>query len=245
MHVVFGSSPAGILRRALSELEIQDKVLDIIDDLSIGPIDDDNPDVRGKWLNNELGEHSWIELLQNDAILPHKSTQGAHRIIAWYAPNRADSYAGFKWWLSKIDRKPISVMSVPDLHFLGTEAMANLVGKEVKLSEEERDHHQTEWRKLKAENALLRIVKNDRLTSASLEYFDEIIHNLVPKEWQTAMRVVGNAHYTISIQTGHVIDDLFILSRLRTLSRSGVIEWDGDIKDRRRSRVRLVHDSIS
>jgi hypothetical protein len=246
LHVVFGSSPAGILRRALYELDLQDKVLDIMDDLSVGPIAIDNPDVRGEWLNNELGEYDWRYFLKEDANLPAKSIEDKSRLVAWYAPNRAGSYAGFQWWLSQIEKKPVSIMSVPDLHFQGTDAMANLVGLEIELSQEDRDRHQAEWHALRNENAPLRIVQDGRLISAPLDYFDNLICGFVSSEWRPAMMVVGDASSTISTKTGHFIDDLFTFSRLRAISRSGAIEWDGDLSDRRGSKVRLVAgDSIS
>lgn len=245
LHVVFGSSPAGILRRALFELDLQDNVLDLMDVLNVGPIATDNPDVRGEWLNSELGEYDWRELAREDAKLPIKSIQHESRLVAWYAPNRAESFAGFQWWLSQIDRKPVSIMSVPDLHFQGTDAIVSLVGQEIELSEEDRDRHQAEWRTLRNENASLRIVQDGILVSAPLDYFDKLILGFVSSEWRPAMRVVGDAFYTIGVETDHFIDDLFTFSRLRALSRLGGVEWDGDISDRRGSKVRLVAgDSI-
>jgi hypothetical protein len=240
LHVVFGSSPAGILRRALYELDQQDKVLDILDVLNVGPISTDNPAVRGEWLNSELGEYDWRAFLRKDAKLPMKSIQHKSRLIAWYAPNRADSYAGFQWWLSQIDKKAVFIMSVPDLHFQGTDAMESLVGQEIELSVQQRGRHQAEWRALKNENAPLRIVQDGSLVSAPIDYFDKLILEFVSSEWRTAMRVVGDACHTISIETGHFIGDLFTFSRLRALSRSGVVEWYGDISDRCGSKVRLA-----
>jgi hypothetical protein len=240
LHVVFGSSPAGILRRALYELDLQDKVLDLLDYLSVGPIADADYAVRGEWLNSELGEYDWRESLREDAKLPMKSIQHKSRLIAWYAPNRAESYAGFQWWLSQIDKKAVSIMNVPDLHFQGTDAMVSLVGQEMELSEEERRRHHAEWHALKNENALLRIIQDGSLVSAPLEYFDILILGFVSSEWRPAMRVVGDAFSTISIETGHFIGDLFTFSRLRALSRSGRVEWDGDISDREGSKVRIA-----
>ncbi len=240
LHVVFGSSPAGILRRALYEADLQDKVLDILDDLSVGPISNYDPDLRGEWLNSEFGEYDWRDFLRADAILPSRSIQDKGRLVAWYAPNRAVSYAGFQWWISQIDEKPVSIMSVPDLHFYGTEAMVNLLGQEVELSEKARVRHREEWHALRNENAPLRVLQDGRLMSAPLDYFDNLISGFVSSEWRPATRIVGDACFKISSNTGHFINDLFTFSRLRALSRSGVVEWDGDISDRRVSKVRLV-----
>lgn len=241
LHVVFGSSPAGIVRRALRELGRQEQVLDLMDDLSLGPIHPYNSEVRGQWLNHELGEYDWQDFVGRDSSLPLKSQSHPGRLVAWYAPNRACSYAGFQWWLSQMDDARCAVMSVPDLHFQNTEAIVNLIGQETDLSPLERSQHQQEWHALKNENALLRVVDDGRLVSASLDFFDHLIIQFVDHDWKDAMRVVGNAFSTISIETGHFIDDLFVGSRLRALAGAEKIEWDGNSRDPRTSKVRLAN----
>lgn len=241
LHVVFGSSPAGIVRRALRELGRQDRVLDLMDDLSLGPISPYNPEARGKWLNSELGEYDWQDFVKKDSSLPQRSQSHFGRLVAWYAPNRACSYAGFQWWLSHMDDAQCAIMNVPDLHFQNTEAVVNLVGQETDLSPSARNQHQREWQAMKNENALLRIVDDGRLISASLDIFDHLIIQFVDRDWQDVTRVVGNAFSTISIETGHFIDDLFVGSRLRSLATAGKIEWDGNSRDARTSKVRLVN----
>ncbi|WP_162234722.1 DUF3658 domain-containing protein [Sphingomonas sp. Leaf231] len=95
------------------------------------------------------------------------------------------------------------------------------------------------WCALGKANASLRIVQNGILVSAALDCYDKLIMGFVSSEWRPAMRVVGDAFFTISIETGHFVGDLFTFSCLRALSRSGEVEWDGDISDRHRSKVRL------
>lgn len=240
LHVVFGSSPAGIVRRALHELGRQELVLALLDDLSLGPIDPYDPTARGIWLEEQLGEFDWRDFVREDSELPIKSISHAGRIVAWYAPNRACSYAGFQWWLSQINDTQCAIMSVPDLHFKNTDAMLALVGQEIDLKPSARDRHLREWQILKNENAQLRVVEDGRLTSVSLDFFDHSIIQFVPDDWQDVMRVVGNSFSTISIETGHFIDDLFVCSRLRALAEIGAIEWDGSKDDVRASKIRVT-----
>lgn len=240
LHIVFGLSPAGILRQALSSLGLREQVLDIMDDLSLGPIACGSLEGRAEWLTSELGTYHWLEVLRRDAELPARSSEGNRHVVAWYAPNRADSLAGFMWWLSQMGLTKISIMRVPDLSFKGVVAMMKLVGQQVPLADDERASLQSEWRALRSENALLRVFQNGRLQSASLDYFDNLILDFASCEWRPAMRVVGDAFSTISLDTGHFIDDEFTSSRLRALAGSGVIEWDGDLIDVRGSRVRRI-----
>lgn len=240
LHVVFGLSPAGTLRRALSELGRREQVLDLMDVLSVGPIASDSLESRAEWLSSELGSDDWLDGLKEDAELPARSSEDNRHVVAWYAPNRADSLAGFLWWLSQMGRAEISTMCVPDLGLQGHEAIMKLVGQQVYLADDERESLQAEWRALRSENALLRIVQNGHLKSASIDYFDDLILNFVPSEWRLAMRVVGDAFSTIGLDTGHDILPEFTFSRLRFLAGSGAIEWNGALTDMRRSQVRRV-----
>lgn len=215
-----------------------------MDDLSLGPINPYDPEIRGEWLDKELGELDWREFVNTDSDLPIKSLSHSGRLIAWYAPNCASSYAGFLWWLSRINSAPCAVLSVPDLHFQGTEAMVKLIGQEADLTPVERNQQRKEWQALKNENALLRVLQDGQLVSASLDFFDHLIIQFLTDEWQEAIRVVGNSCSTIGIETGHFINDLFICSRLRALARSGAIEWNGDRSEMRTSHVRLANRDL-
>jgi hypothetical protein len=58
-HIVFSPSGGEDLRDALRNAGRDDRVIGLPDDLRFGPIDGDNPWLRAKWINNELGLTGW------------------------------------------------------------------------------------------------------------------------------------------------------------------------------------------
>jgi hypothetical protein len=223
LHVVFGSSPSGIVRQAVTKLGRNDFVITFHDDLSLGPINYDRPEVRAAWLNRELGMFDWLEFVEDDEDLCLRCHGYPGRLVAWYNPGNVGSYAGFQWWIAQIGRTPCAVLCDPRLNDHNVDAMADLFGQEVELSDEARARHHAEWLELEQDNAVLRILYENRLWSVPLEYFDEAILGLVPPEWQSVLRVL----YATFVNYGFGLNEEFVRSRLRVLHRAGAIEWRG------------------
>lgn len=55
LHVTFGYSAAGSLKKALATLRIAEEVAPLADDYTMGPIDPGNADQRAEWEREELG----------------------------------------------------------------------------------------------------------------------------------------------------------------------------------------------
>ncbi len=51
LHIAPGYSAGGSLMRAIREAGLEDEVLPFLDDLSCGPIDQDEPSARAAWWN--------------------------------------------------------------------------------------------------------------------------------------------------------------------------------------------------
>ena len=61
------------------------------------------------------------------------------------------------------------------------------------------------WQQLRSENAPLRVIDGDRLASAPISFFDELLMSFVTDHWQKVARVVGHA-------LGSQMDDWIIQS---------------------------------
>jgi hypothetical protein len=218
----------------------KDFVAAFYDDLSVGPIDYDDPIERAAWLNRELGMFDWLEFVEKDNDLALRCHAWSGPIVAWYNPGDARSYAGFQWWISQIGRTACAVLCEPDLNLHGVDAITDRIGHAVNLSDEARTRHHAEWLVMEQDNALLRIIHDNRLISVPLEYFDEAILGFMREEWQTTMRVVGQAMVTIAQSLHHVLDDMFVMSRLRALHGAGMVEWSGDRELSLKDHVRLA-----
>lgn len=232
-HLVFCPSTSGIVRQALAQTGRRDRVLTMIDQWDFGPVGTDDPEVRGNWLNAAWCETGWPEMLREDFDLPAKSMQPAQRMVAWYAPERAAQRANFLWWLAQVDGVAVYEMAVPELSFMNVGAVADLLGREQLLPDCRRSSLTAIWAGLRSENAMLRIVENDRLVSADVDVFDALIFAFVPSDWQRTIRFVGDTFSTMCLETGHWIDDRFVCYRLRAMARFGKVEWSGgdDMRD--------------
>lgn len=85
------------------------------------------------------------------------------------------------------------------------------------------------WRKLKDENADLRILDATGLVSAPITSFDDLILSFVTNEWRVCTRVVAHA-LVRACKRFNQTTDLFPWSRLRTLVEEGVVEGRGDMQ---------------
>jgi hypothetical protein len=95
------------------------------------------------------------------------------------------------------------------------------------------------WRQLRAENAPLRIVRNDRLQSASLDHFDELVLACASDQWLGVEQVVGRALVEAWDEDGVQTGDLVLAARVRALIEAGRLEARGEAPDWRRGEVRL------
>lgn len=232
-HLVFCPSASGLVRQAVARMGRRDWVLTMMDQRYFGPLAAEDPDGRGNWLNASWCETGWPELLREDFRLPEISRQRGPRLVAWYAPEQAAQFANFLWWLAQVDGVAVHEMAVPELGFKNVAAIAELLGGEQLLREERRTSLTETWARLRSEDALLRIMEDDRLVSADVDVFDALILDFVPFAWERTIRVVGDTFSTICAETGHYFDDRFVCYRLRAMAQSGSVEWSGgeDMRD--------------
>jgi len=106
------------------------------------------------------------------------------------------------------------------------------------LSPPLRDRYQESWQNLRAENAPLRIIRDDRLRSAPINHFDELVCACTSDQWLPIARVVGHATADSWDDHGIQVDDLVLHSRVRALVASGRLEGRGSLTDWRHGEVR-------
>jgi hypothetical protein len=100
---------------------------------------------------------------------------------------------------------------------------AKTLARPITMSEFEIDPD--EWKKLAAENSMVRILEGGKkIMSRDETFYDqEILKNTTP-DWQKATRVLINTLHRMKIRTG----DLFLMWRMKELIIQGRIEVLGD-----------------
>jgi Protein of unknown function len=103
-----------------------------------------------------------------------------------------------------------------------------------------RDQYRGIWRRLRAENAPLRVVNTDGLESAPISFFDPLLLSCAKSEWQKAARVVGEALAKWSDEALFQAGDGILSARIIALVELGRLEGRGNLSNIRQSEVRLA-----
>ncbi len=265
VHVVFSQS-AGDLREALATLGRNEPVLELGDDLSVGPIDVTDHRPRWAWAREVLGidapgvydvEQFWRTVT---------SLRG--HVIAWMSRRDLRELCGLHELLWRLDdRVQVSVVDVADIEILGPDGLVaggtsmaflfvfpamiagqNLVGRAVPVTRVARAAYRAQWQRLRTEDAPLRVLASaGRIESAPSAYFDETVLACVTHEWQRCNRVIGESLNRTSpgfLRQTYNVDYLFsrllrLIDEGRVEGRSGIEPWS-----MRESWARLpAHDS--
>lgn len=239
IHVTFSSSGAGSLRQALGIRGKRERVVDLSDQLSLGPISGANFVEREAWLNANL---PW------DEQLPHNTcwnwiASGAQEFLeklersdehlVWLAPQNADELCGLHWYLDKIGSvKARFVLVDHAIESFGNGQPPNGIGElgpaqfhsimenaNYELWDEQR-FPASRWAQLCQASTNLRIVDQGKATSVADNYFDHVLLEQCSREWRKANRVVADAMIA-QWDARHYMGDLVWLWRLRELASHG------------------------
>ena len=260
-HVVFGMSAAGSLKRALSQVACKERVVGLPDDLSFGPVNPADTQLRVEWIDVELGYENWAPV-QKRAEQFWRSTASLRIFpIAWVSRRCTSEYCGFLEFVCRMGDRPFGVIDITDTEFSTSSGRpghpekfkvgsfgevppeqlleAQLIGSQRCLEPQELQASRELWARLKTENAPLRVLGKVGLMSAPLNHFDEMLMSLITCDWQKSARVIGEALLKSSESRLRQCGDLLLSSRLHTLAENNSVEFKSDISNPYRDLVRL------
>lgn len=259
LHIVFDPSAAASLRDALRQAGRDERVVSLSDCLSYGPINPPDPGLRTQWVKTELDYSGWEDVVNEATSFWREALSISERRIAWLSRRSAQEYSGFLEWLWRLDQDEIEIVDLTDVilegngtgpadrHFAISLAMlpshkiveSELLDRTEMLTATLRAQYRELWRRLRSEDAPLRILSEGDLVSAPLSYFDSLLLSCATPEWQKTARIVGEALsdflQTSVLQTG----DLVLCARARALAGAGRLEFRGDLSDIHNSELRL------
>lgn len=201
-HFVFSSSGGGTLVMVLRKAGIGDPVIACGDDYSFGPIDPPDPTPRGEWVGKyapllveTYGE--WPLPMTEEFWDAAMSTKG--RRVVWMSRSNVMEYSGFLEWVWRFGSEPYDLVDITDVEACWQEAdgavlrmkvdglgmihpdhvdMVALLDQAKPLPLVRRTLYREMWRQLRAENASLRILDANKLVSAPIAHFDELLLSL-------------------------------------------------------------------
>jgi len=255
VHVVFSSSAAVTLRRALAGIGRMERVIGLSEDLSFGPIDPPSASARGAWIECELN-YDFEEILQ-DADRFWEEAMSPHILpVAWVSRYDAADFSAFLEFIWRKADAPFRVVDVTDVKLvdghgktiaypsLGVISQAQmtearLFDRQATLLPNQIGSYRAIWRRLRQENAPLRIVNDTGLTSAPITHFDETIVEVASEQWQEGARVVGKTMASfMDRRFSPCPSDLVLWARVRALAERGVLEIGGNPDEMRNTTVR-------
>ena len=255
LHLTAGPSAGGSLRQAVRAAGLHDEVLFLPDDLSCGPIEPEDAATRVAWWSQFRDEVlNGAELLD---FWDRISTTDEH-LVVWFGRRCASELAFFLSVAHRLGERPFDIVDVTGLQWsyalpdggvrrsapaeavgiIPGDVVRTLLGSERQISAKERDEGRQQWRRLRAENAPLRVAGPSGLVSAPVDHFDQLLLEQAAGDWRTVAYIVGSAMGNSRneyIQVG----DVFLGGRVVALVEAGNLLAEGDPWDMHSARVRL------
>ena len=256
LHIVFSVSAAGSLNKALHDAGRTDRVVCNFDNLALGTINSPYPQTRLDWMEEELCCTDWDWVHAKEEAFWKAALAEDVRRVAWLSRRSAPEYCGFLDWLWRLGDLSCEIIDLTDmpvgsrrrafsLSLLEAEEIVSnrLWDRAVPLDVAARERHHGLWRRLRAENAPLRVVDADGLRSAPITFFDQQLLSFAKPTWEKPARIIGEV---IAEWVGPPTEPYFqagdgiLAARVFALVEAGVLEGRGDLTDIRQSDVRLV-----
>jgi hypothetical protein len=252
VHVVFGDSPGGVLRQALKQAGLAERVLPHPDNLAFGPIDDCDHGTRRKWVKRNLscaGSDPYYCPTRVDMNLFWNQFHGAaNNKVIWFSRRSSKEYCGFLECLRRADKEETLLVNdltketiqflkdgkqkeepCPPTTHLNVESMMELLGGWVALPQAHKEKYREEWGLLRRENAAFRVLEDGNLVSAPITYFDDYILSEATNQWRKAAMIVALAmSHDWEASVYNDIGDLPLFSRLNHLIDTGALAGRGD-----------------
>lgn len=253
LHVVFNEVEIGLLQEVMQLDATLEGPLELIrDDYAVGPLEGLDTE-QGQ----QFRKHWWKELLSdspygtdvadqvNDleavaAIARNLDQEPEQECWIWMGQNQHD-VSGYFWLISQLRayQGRVMVLYMNNLPFLNEKGQlfypsflseirpaeflkAKKLARPVTLSEFEIDPD--EWKKLCQENGMVRWLEGGKkLVSKEISCYDQEIRRFVGGDWQKSNRLLHQLQSRMKNRTG----DVFLISRIRSLLRAGVLEAKG------------------
>lgn len=255
LHITPGDSAAGSLRQALHLSGRVEEVIAFRDDLSWGPIASNDLSMRAAWWQEQI---DWPEIEADLHSFWERVDTADDRIVVWFGRHSARELAFRLAWASRMGKRPYHVIDVtglpvparqragdakitasaPAVSIVPAAELMTWFGTETPASPKEDIRHRREWEILKKENAPFRIVTSSGMTSAPLDYFDQLLLDQASSQWRKVARVVGGALMSSS-EPYHQVGDFALHQRVVALIENGKLASVGDPWNMRYCEVRL------
>lgn len=249
IHVCFSASAMGNLKRSMKQgLIKENRVINLIDDLSNGPINDlSNINKRILWQTKITQDHLSTKQMELNYYNFYNDIKNIENedIYIWYGENSME-LCGLFYTLTLLKDRINNIFTVNiskeiygDNETNETIIMHSWVGevpperlkwfnnKKEKLEMINFNHYKNLWLKLKQENSNLRIISNNNLSSVPEDYFDNLIFHYTNNTYVNIISIIGN----VLINIDNYTSDAFISWRISELIKQNKIDFRGNLQE--------------
>jgi len=255
IHIVFQEADIPVLQKAIElDDSLQGKVEVIKDDYAVGPIENiyetEGYKQRRDWWKSllEISPYNTEQLMEmvDDRLTVHHlqkelEENPKEELWIWMGQNQHD-VCGYYWLISQLPayQGRIVVLYMNNLPFINEKGhifyptaiheiqpkeflKAKKLNRKVTLSEFEVDPD--EWKKMCAENAMVRILEGGKkIVGKNEDFYDSEILKGLTNEWQKGNKAMHAILGKMKIKTG----DVFLLLRMKKLAEEDKIQIHGD-----------------
>lgn len=273
IHIVFNQADIDILKKAIElDENLRGDVVQIKDDFAAGPLaaldETEGWQARKEWWKGLLEATPYDTAdglaMVDDRLAVHQLKRSLEEntqeeIWLWMGQNGHD-VCGYYWLIGQLKEYQgrVFVLYMNNLPFLNEKGQifypsflhqiqpkeflkARKLCRKVTLSEFEMDTD--EWKRLCAENTVVRILEGGKkIVSRGADFYDKDILLGLSNDFQKGSKAMASILARMKIQTG----DVLLLARMKKLAEEGVIEITGDTtKSWKEFEVRLKGEAVT
>ena len=213
-HFVLCPSAGAQLRRALASVRRVEQVADFYDDFAYGPINPPRAKARLRWMTEALGYHQeeWDWLPATSYRFWRQAIGKPSRRIVWTSSRSVSAHCAFMHWIERMGETPYRVIDIGGMDYtfhaddgrrlpqqgrtLSALNARTIVTNELwdraePLEPTTRAGLLNAWRRLRDENAPLRQIDGNGVSSAPIDAFDSALLSHATDGWRRASRLVG------------------------------------------------------
>jgi hypothetical protein len=255
IHIVFQEADIAVLQKAIElDQSLTGDIKIIRDDYAVGPLGEiyetEGYQQRRAWCKQLLEDspystHQLMDLV-DDRLVVHNlkkelDADSKVEVWIWMGQNQHD-VCSYYWLVSQLQdyQGRVVILYFNNLPFINEKGhifypttlheiqpkeflKAKKLNRKITPSEFEVDPD--EWKKLCAENAMIRILEGGKkIVGKDEDFYDKDILSGLSNEWQKGNKAMHNVLGKMKIKTG----DVFLLWRMKKLAEEGKIEINGD-----------------
>jgi hypothetical protein len=261
IHFTFSPGGAGALRNHFGQTRRREGTISCDDDYSFGPINPADPAARGEWVKTHL---PWLREMYDVWPLPSTAEFWAIasstklRRVVWVSRRSIEEYTGFLEWVWRFGGGSYEVIDfteveaswrdengVPKHRKLETLGALNpdyvsvdaLLDQAAPLTDVNISSYREMWRKLRTDDAPLRVLQGQAIVSTSVTHYDELLLSFATTRWRRDITLIGDMITKRDVDVGREVTSNFLEARIWTLVDKGRLEgrrgperWQGSVR---------------